>query len=537
MEAFLSRLEGVVNHGSYFTARCPAHDDKVASLSITKGTRRPVIFKCFSGCAYPTILDALGIDGGVSVDPGDDRFDEVREEIAYDYVDETGKLLYRTIRTLFPKGFRHEGAAGEPTIAPDTRRVLYRLPEVLQACKAGQLVYVVEGEKDADTLAALGLTATTVAGGAGTKWRPEWTESLEGGQVVVLPDNDPPGEAFARRVADSVPGSRIVQLPGLHHKGDVTDWLRAGHSRDELVRLTRPTSLLVLVGPELSADLGTEHLESVSVCPTPLKAWNDACRGRGRRGGLAPGWEIIIAGPAGQGKTKLALNVVDSALDAGVSTCFITLEMPIRDLVPRLYGIMAHRKGETLNLEPGPWYDAEHWRRAGRLFAERMDRTGAKFWISEPDTASLSGIMRAMEAGVRGGAGLVVIDYLQLISPEGTDGVYEATRTASRDLRMLTRHLNITTVLLSQYNRSALNSTEGGLSIHGMSGGAHIENDADQVLIIDPRSKKPTGPFEEESELTLGKNRHGPSGVKIKVRWNTKMHTVMEAPLNWRSGL
>jgi hypothetical protein len=63
--------------------------------------------------------------------------------------------------------------------------VLYRLPQVLAAVKSGQTIYIVEGEKDADNLHALGLTATCNAMGAG-KWRDSYSEALRGASVVII---------------------------------------------------------------------------------------------------------------------------------------------------------------------------------------------------------------------------------------------------------------------------------------------------------------------------------------------------------------
>jgi hypothetical protein len=155
-----------------------------------------------------------------------------------DYTDEAGVLLYQVCR-MEPKAFRQrrpDGNGGWAWNLEGVRRVLYRLPEVL---KAGA-VFIVEGEKDADALAALALTATTSPGGAGA-WRPEYADSLTGKTVYILPDNDEPGRAYALAVARSLvekAGSvRIVELPGLAPKGDVSDFIAAGGTAEELARL------------------------------------------------------------------------------------------------------------------------------------------------------------------------------------------------------------------------------------------------------------------------------------------------------------
>ena len=155
----------------------------------------------------------------------------------YDYRDEQGTLLFQVVRRQ-PKGFfqrRPDGQGGWHNALGDTRRVLYRLPELLK--DPGATVWIVEGEKDAERLAGLGLVATTNPGGAG-KWRDEYAESLRDRDVVVIPDCDEPGRRHAQQIAADIQRTarrvRLFELPDLPHKGDVSDWLNRGHNRREL---------------------------------------------------------------------------------------------------------------------------------------------------------------------------------------------------------------------------------------------------------------------------------------------------------------
>ncbi|MDZ7779945.1 MAG: hypothetical protein U5R14_08430 [Gemmatimonadota bacterium] len=101
---------------------------------------------------------------------------------------------------------------------------------------------VVEGEKDADRLTELGIVATTCPGGAG-KWRREYSEALRGQVVVIIIDNDEPGREHAQQVARSLHGVaktvKVLELPDLPPKGDVSDWLDVGGSVKELKQLAR----------------------------------------------------------------------------------------------------------------------------------------------------------------------------------------------------------------------------------------------------------------------------------------------------------
>ncbi len=173
------------------------------------------------------------------------------EEARYPYSDRAGDLVFEVIRYRQPNGKktfrqRRPGPRGEWIYDLDgVRRILYRLPD-LDNAGANEPVWIVEGEKDADTLAALGLIATTGAQGAEAAGRRHWEEGLYtpdliGKHVRIIPDNDPTGQFFARLVARALHGKaasvRIVTLPGLHPKGDVSDWLDIGNLAADLAGL------------------------------------------------------------------------------------------------------------------------------------------------------------------------------------------------------------------------------------------------------------------------------------------------------------
>jgi len=128
------------------------------------------------------------------------------------------------------------------------RRVLYRLPELLQRSEDAP-VWVVEGEKDADALAERGLAATTNAGGAG-KWRPSHTASLKDADVIIVPDTDAPGLAHGQDVARQLQGKaacvRVIILP---EGKDVSEYLEMGGAVAALVALAEAAPDWTPAGP------------------------------------------------------------------------------------------------------------------------------------------------------------------------------------------------------------------------------------------------------------------------------------------------
>lgn len=157
----------------------------------------------------------------------------------YVYQIEDGTPYLRVRRTADKKFFQQHwtGSAWENG-APTGPKIPYRLPELLQA--EHDSVLIVEGEKDADTLAAKGFVATTNAGGA-EKWHPDLDQYFAGRDVYILPDNDEPGTRHAKQVSERLGliarEIHVINLPDLPPKGDVSDWFGAGGSASELVNL------------------------------------------------------------------------------------------------------------------------------------------------------------------------------------------------------------------------------------------------------------------------------------------------------------
>lgn len=252
----------------------------------------------------------------------------------YDYVDEAGHLIFQVLR-YEPKTFiqrqpykgtwawsitegyyRFDDRRGEwfklkgdaepqanDAHLPAVRQVPYRLPEVVEAIANGHTVYVVEGEKDADNLWERGIPATCNAAGSG-KWPEELSPHFWQANVVLLPDNDAPGRkhrdlvgAALKPVSASV---RVLELPGLPEKGDVSDWFAAGGSVEELARLTA----------EAATEFGYEPYKP----NFRLEFWGDLFKPGPKhewlvKGLLSRGELSMLAGASQSGKSFLTLHL------------------------------------------------------------------------------------------------------------------------------------------------------------------------------------------------------------------------------------
>lgn len=240
--------------GQEFKAVCCFHQEEDPSLSINNETG---LFQCF-GCkksgdafkfygllkgvsGFPEILQSIGEDFNIQgsgssagKSSGFSKKEQGRIVATYDYTDEKGELLFQVVR-FAPKGFRQRRPDGQWSVK-GVRMVLYRLPEVLQA----ELVLMPEGEKDVNNLRKLGFTATTSPGGA-EKWLESYGETLSGRDVILLPDSDEAGFKHVQKVASSLKdvarSVKVLELPGLADKGDVSDWIQAGGTKEELEKM------------------------------------------------------------------------------------------------------------------------------------------------------------------------------------------------------------------------------------------------------------------------------------------------------------
>lgn len=234
--------------GSGYACRCPAHDDRSPSLSVNVGENGHVLLHCHAGCPLASILFALDLstadlrgDGGAQPKPVEKAKYPTAQAAMSAYESRLGKhtqhWVYRdasnnpvgvvcrwdtpTGKKILPiarngTGWLHGGMP--------TNRPLYNLPALL-ASKPGDRVYVCEGEKAADAASRLGLLATTSSQGSQSPAMTDWSP-LNGRHVVILRDNDKPGEDYARRVSELCSGALsrcTVLIPGLPEGGDIAD--------------------------------------------------------------------------------------------------------------------------------------------------------------------------------------------------------------------------------------------------------------------------------------------------------------------------
>ena len=226
--------------GDQVLAPGPNHTRKDRSLSVKPDMGAPDGFTVFShagdgwDACRDYVRDKLGMPRW---QPGQGR----RPSTEYIYRDAEGRPYLRVTRTPEKKFWQNKWDGQGWAKGAPRPKIPYRLPELLAADPAAP-VFVCEGEKNADAVRGIGLVATTNSEGAG-KWSADLNPHLAGRTCYVMEDNDEPGAAHVRKVAEHLAGVvaeiRVVKLPGLAPKGDVGDWIAAGGQAAALLGLCR----------------------------------------------------------------------------------------------------------------------------------------------------------------------------------------------------------------------------------------------------------------------------------------------------------
>ena len=278
-------------------ALCPVHDDRTPSLHVTYKPHEEKTLvhcqACKSTISAADVMDALGLTVDAMFDKPLERTDRsdwnahkptktrakktpraklperlvskvqaepevpknAWEEITrYEYTDDDGTIVQQVIRLEAIVNDERRKRFVQSFVSPATGRpvrtkpkgftpVLYNQPTVKTAIAAGQPVWIVEGEKDADSAEAAGLVATTNAQGAGS-WPTQLTEAFAGADVRVVVDRDASGAKWALAIHEQLqavePAAQIsLLLPAVNEpKADLTDHLDAGYGTNDLIDVT-----------------------------------------------------------------------------------------------------------------------------------------------------------------------------------------------------------------------------------------------------------------------------------------------------------
>lgn len=473
---FLARLEGVRGGGGQYSARCPNHGDQHNSLSISVGKDGRVLLNCHAGCSTEDIVWSMGLtmkDLFADLTPGEvfpaysapKEPDKATFEAEYIYHDEKGYPILKKVKMRQSDGgkfffWQHMGSGqwinGRGGIEPP----LYALGPLPGA------VFLVEGEKDVDTLNGLGKAAVSLPDGAKSKWRSEYGESLKGRTVVVIQDNDIPGKEFAQMVAGKLHGAassvKVLDLakiwPELPEHGDTTDFIQHMGADAGMLSILQLARNAPEWGPP--SDQKKPVLETINAADLqqkdipPIKFIVDKLLSVGLN---------ILASPPKYGKSwmvlALCLAVAAGGRFLGYTTnqcgcLYLALEDSERRLKTRMNKLLAGKPAP-----PGFYFATMASPIDNGLFDELED-----FLKKRPDT------------------GLIVVDTLQRVrgASHGKEGAYAADYREMGALKAFADQHNIALLLVHHLRKMK----DDGDPFNMISGTNGIMGAADTTMVL-----------------------------------------------------
>ncbi len=261
----------------------------------------------------------------------------------------------------------------------------------------------------------------------------------------------------------------------------------------------------------------TDKLHHLSVAKTALTGTPSGFKDLDEKtGGFQPGNLIILAARPSMGKSALVTNMAENAALAGHAIALFSLEMSESELAQRFVASQARIKGEDLRRGK---VAAERWPK----ILEACDRLAqAPMYV---DDSSDTGVLevraksRRLHSQLKGGLGLIIIDYLQLMRHEGhVDSRVEQVGQISRGLKGLARELNVPVIALSQLSRAVEQRGKEDKKpiLSDLRESGQIEQDADLVMFIyRDEYYNHDSEREGEADIIIAKHRNGPIGEVV----------------------
>jgi putative DNA primase/helicase len=511
---FLTRFDRSLKTDGQWLVRCPGHDDRKASLAVREGDGGRIVLFCHAGCTIDRILESMQLrasDLFAKPSTGNGR----REVAAYDYRDVDGSLLCQSVR-YEPKDFRQrrpDGQGGWIWNLKGVPRVVYRLPELY----GKDAVVVVEGEKDVDACWAAGIPATCNISGAG-KWRTEYAQQLIAAgvkRIRIIPDNDRAGLEHADMVAQSCSDAgldaRIVALPSMAEKADVSDYL-AAHAKQDLIALLKAAPEQPSVPSPITItppSLGLDFVAIGDLLDEPDEVVDWLVRDRVPSGSL-----VLLAGKPKAGKSTLARDLALQVAKGGQWLDWKCSAGPV------WYLVFEDKRSEVKN----------HFRKMGATSADPV-----RFLFKQPGSDILAELYKLAE---RERPALIIVDTLQRLIRARDLNDYAEVTTKLTPVLALSRELGSTLLLVhhaGKGERTGLDSVLGSTALAGSVDNIFLFGRSEKYRVLS--SQQRIGPdleqtvvlFDEDSgRVTAGQTRENADIEAMKAEMLSVLRDALE---------
>lgn len=583
-----SRLQNVKPNGpGKILASCPCqgnhkHGDRNRSLSaaLDPATGKILLY-CFTGCRIEEICAALNITAADLAPDLPDRDKQasflswygnqngLRLEAVYNYAgynDGMAKVKYRepdgkkTYRWIHADSSKKSGyAMGQGDCKPR----LY----VRGDLTAADVVFLVEGEKDADTVYNLfgDMPAACTENGAGRtnqggKWKPEYTAQLAGKHVYILFDNDEPGRIFAEIEAaalqDAAAAVYMLDITTVWEAcpdgGDITDFVNAIGAEDAaaaLSMLAGSAKPLPRSAPQPAAD-GSEPPQARKSAVDLFDDFLSEIQSEKYRpiatgmpsldsllyGGFEPQSLVMLGAAPGMGKTTLAQQIFETMAAGGHEVIYLNLEMSRQQLLARSISRASWKYGKGINaadvMRGYAWTDAQR-EAITKAAADYRQRIAPRMnYNPDGTTATLESIKETLDnalakAGQDAPAPIAILDYLQLVQADGRQDPQETIKETILLLKDYAIKGNTIACAVIAFNRASNNA--GRADLGSGRDTSSIEYSADTMLALnyadwEDGSARPLEDLQQENPrqlvLKVLKRRMGEAGRKLYLSFD-----------------
>jgi len=444
---------------------------------------------------------------------------ELKEVCVYDYQDATGKTVYQVVR-YEPKTFRQRHILPDGSISwkmDGVERLPYNLPTILST----DIVFIVEGEKDVETLRKADLSGTCNSGGA-KKWLPSYSQYLKNKRVYIIPDNDEPGLEHARQVLQSLEGIvewvKWIDLPkekdGKTIK-DLTDYFETFENADKFVEgIIELESKARLIDKGVDCEIYSmveledrykKEINEYSNTALSLKSWLPQLNIRD----LIPGEVLGIIAGTGQLKTAAMQNILYS----NPHLCSLLFELEITEtlLFERNVAIVTGQHAESV-FSTYKGGQRANWQRGDKF---------KNLYVCPRSNMSMKDIdehIARSSAKIGKSPDVFVIDYLQLVRGKGSR--YERISDAAEEAKVLAKKWKAIGIVISQIGRKQKKDDE----------------EDDHINIPTLQAAKDSGSIENSVGLMLGVWKTSRQEMRCKILKNSKGTPGQEVAMKIEGG-
>jgi len=314
---------------------------------------------------------------------------------------------------------------------------------------------------------------------------------------------------------DLIEASEHVTQLGYNEENDIEEVL--DEAEKKIFGISRINVKQKFAGIKSVLEDAWERFEKLSKAEGEIRGLSTGFKGIDNTlAGLQKADLIILAARPSVGKSAFALDIARNIAKAGTPVGFFSLEMSAQQLVDRMIASEAHI--DSWKLRTGKLTTDDEFSRLRDALATLSD---APIFIDDESSSNILQMRaKARRLQAEHGLGLLIVDYLQLMTPRtNTDNVVQQMTEISRSLKGLARELDVPVLALSQLSRAVESRNPPIPKLHDLRDSGSIEQDADVVIFLYRERDRDTNERSNNTQVLVEKHRNGPTG-RVELYFN-----------------